>query len=425
LEVILFDRAEITVIAGRGGNGAVSFRREKFIPLGGPDGGDGGNGGDVVIRADENTTSLIYFHYKSTYRAGNGGNGRSQKKHGKNGDDLVLVVPMGVTVSGKTQLVGDAEMYDLTEPDQQVVIAVGGRGGLGNTHFTSSTNQAPYIAQKGEDGEQKELVLELRLIADVGVIGYPNAGKSSLLASASAAKPKIASYPFTTLEPVLGLVEVGQQSFVMAEIPGLIAGAHLGRGLGHDFLRHVLRTQVLIHLVDGASMSPAEDMTRVNAELGLFDSALVWKPQIVAVNKIDLPDVRTRMTELKEAFGDIGVNPLFISAITGEGVPALMAKALEVLKRVTAKRVVDSEAPVKVFRPKPKGGNIRVYREGETFVVQAPGLERIIAGSNLTDPEVRRQLNRQLSRPSVKKTLEKAGIKPGDRVRCGALEWRW
>ena len=421
----MFDRAEITVIAGRGGNGVVSFRREKFIPLGGPDGGDGGNGGGVVIKADKNTTSLIYFHYRSIYRAGDGGNGRSQKKHGKNGDDLVLVVPMGVTVSGKTQLVGEAEMYDLTEPDQQVVVAVGGRGGLGNTHFTSSTNQAPYIAQKGEDGEKKELVLELRLIADVGVIGYPNAGKSSLLASASAAKPKIASYPFTTLEPVLGLVEVGQQSFVMAEIPGLIAGAHLGRGLGHDFLRHVLRTQVLIHLVDGASMSPVEDMMRVNAELGLFDSSLVWRPQIVAINKIDLPDVRTRMTELKEAFGDIGVNPLFVSAITGEGVRVLMAKALEALERVNAQRVADSEVPDKVFRPKPKGGNIRVYREGETFVVQAPGLERIIAGSNLTDPEARRQLNRQFGRPSVKKALEKAGVKVGDRVRCGALEWRW
>jgi len=421
----LFDRAEITVIAGRGGSGVVSFRREKFIPLGGPDGGDGGNGGNVVIRADNNTTSLVYFQYRSVYRAGDGGSGRSQKKHGKNGDDLVLVVPVGVTVLSRAQLGGDTEVCDLTEPDQQVVVAAGGRGGLGNIHFTSPTNQAPYIAQKGEDSEKKELALELKLIADVGVIGYPNAGKSSLLASASAAKPKIASYPFTTLEPVMGFVEVGQKSFVTAEIPGLIAGAHLGRGLGHDFLRHVLRTQVLIHLVDGGSKSPVEDMTRVNAELGLFDSALVWKQQIVAINKIDLPDVRTRITELKEAFGDIGINPLFVSAITGEGVPALMAKALEVLESVAAQRIADSEVPDKVFRPKPKGGNIRVYMEGETFVVQAPGLERIIAGSNLTDPEARRQLNHQLNRPLVKKALEKAGIKPGDKVRCGALEWRW
>ncbi|MCJ7769650.1 MAG: GTPase ObgE [Dehalococcoidales bacterium] len=421
----MFDKAEITVIAGRGGSGVVSFRREKFIPLGGPDGGDGGNGGNVVIRADNNTTSLVYFQYRSVYRAGDGGNGRSQKKHGKNGDDLVLVVPVGVTVLSRAQLGGDTEVCDLTEPDQQVVVVAGGRGGLGNIHFTSSTNQAPCIAQKGEDGEKKELVLELKLIADVGVIGYPNAGKSSLLASASAAKPKIANYPFTTLEPVMGFVEVGQKSFIMAEIPGLIAGAHLGRGLGHDFLRHILRTQVLIHLVDGGSKSPVEDMTGVNAELGLFDSALVWKQQIVAINKIDLPDVRTRITELKEAFGDIGINPLFVSAITGEGVPALMAKALEVLESVTAQRVADSEVPAKVFRPKPKGGNIRVYMEGETFVVQAPGLERIIAGSNLTDPEARRQLNHQLGRPLVKKALEKAGVKPGDKVRCGALEWRW
>lgn len=421
----MFDKVEITVTAGMGGDGLVGFRREKFVPLGGPNGGDGGDGGDVIIRANNNITSLIDYQYRSVYKAGNGGNGGSQQKHGKNGKDLLLGVPVGVMVYSNTQLGDDAEIYDLTESGQQVVIAVGGRGGLGNTHFTSSTNQAPQIAQKGEIGEEKELILELKLIADVGIIGYPNAGKSSLLASASAAKPKIASYPFTTLEPILGLVEVGHKSFVLAEIPGLIAGAHLGRGLGHDFLRHVLRTQVLIHLVDGNSTSPAEDMVRVNTELELFDPALARKQQLVAINKIDLPDARAHMAELEEAFGEIGIKPLFVSAITGEGVPALIKETLEVLERVTAQRAVESEAPVKVFRPKPRGGNIKVLKEGDIFIVQAPSLERIVAGTNIRDPEARRQLNRYLSRPTIKNMLEKIGIKPGDKVRCGIMEWRW
>jgi len=421
----LFDKVEITVNAGRGGDGKVGFRREKFAPLGGPDGGDGGDGGDVVVRVGKNITSLINFQYRSVYRAGHGGDGGGQRKHGKNGSDLILDVPVGVTVSARTQLGDDIELYDLVESGQQIVVATGGRGGQGNIHFVSSTNQAPQIAQKGEDGEIKELILELKLIADAGIIGYPNAGKSSLLKSASAAKPKIAGYPFTTLEPVLGLVEVGHKDFILAEIPGLIAGAHLGRGLGHDFLRHVLRTQVLIHLVDGSSTSPVDDMLRVNNELELFDSDIARKPQLVAINKIDLPDVRDRMIELKEAFNGIGIDPLFLSAITGEGVPELMEKTIEVLEKVTMQRVAEKETEVKVFRPRPKGDNIKVHMEGDIFVVQAPGLERIIAGTNLNDHEARRQINRQIGRTAVKKTLEKAGIKAGDKVRCGILEWRW
>ncbi len=421
----MFDKVEIRVNAGRGGDGKVGFRREKFAPLGGPDGGDGGDGGDVVVRAGGNITSLINFQYRSVYRAGHGGNGSGQRKHGKNGSDLILDVPVGVTVSAKTRLGDDTEIYDLVESGQYIVIATGGRGGQGNIHFASSTNQAPQIAQKGEDGEIKELILELKLIADVGIIGYPNAGKSSLLASSSAAKPKIAGYPFTTLKPILGLVEVGHKDFILAEIPGLIAGAHLGRGLGHDFLRHVMRTQVLVHLVDGGSKSPVDDMLRVNNELELFDSDLARKPQLVAINKIDLPDVRTRMIELKEAFNGIGIYPLFLSAITGEGVPELMEKTIEALEKVTMQRVAEKETEVKVFRPRPKGDNIKVHMEEDIFVVQAPGLERIIAGTNLKDHEARRQINRQIGRTAVKKELEKAGIKAGDKVRCGMLEWRW
>jgi GTP-binding protein len=418
----VFDRGEFKVIAGRGGDGVVSFRREKFVPRGGPDGGDGGDGGSVIIRADQDVAGLGGFQGKSVYRAESGGSGHGQKKHGKKGDDLVLFVPVGTVVSNRIQLGESTEVCDLLESGQQVIVARGGRGGLGSSHFASSTNQAPCIAQKGEPGEEKELVLELRLIADVGIIGYPNAGKSSLLSAASAARPKIASYPFTTLEPVLGVVEVDNKTFVMAEIPGLISGAHLGRGLGHDFLRHVIRTRVLIHLVDGSSPSPVGDMTRVNTELSLFDSALALKPQITAVNKIDLAEVKTQVAELKKDFDSIGISPLFISAVTGEGVPALLSKVLEVLGQVADEEVVKG-APTKVFRPRPRGDKISVSWEGDIYMVHSPGLERIIAGTDLTDPEARRQLDRHLRRPEIVRALEKAGARPGDKVRCGIMEW--
>ncbi len=419
----MFDRVELTVRAGRGGDGVVSFRREKFVSLGGPDGGDGGRGGDVVIRADSRVSSLIAFKGKSIHKAKNGDNGRGSRKHGKNGADLILLVPLGTVVSNKTQLGGDTDIYELMKHGQQVVVARGGRGGLGNIHFASSTNQAPRIAQKGEVGKEKELVLELKLIADVGVVGYPNAGKSSLLASASAAKPKIASYPFTTLEPVLGVVEIDHHSFVLAEIPGLVAGAHLGRGLGHDFLRHVLRTKILIHIVDGSSPSPVDDMININTELSLFDSALAKKPQLVVVSKIDLPQVQARLSELRNNFKSIGVMPLFVSALTGEGVSPLMARVLEMLDKINVQDAGSREAAAKVFHPKPRRESVSVCREGGIFVVMAPGLERIIAGTDLTDPEARRQLTRQLNRPEVNKALEKAGAKPGDKIRCGSLEW--
>jgi len=421
----MFDRVEILVKAGCGGSGVVSFRREKFVPLGGPDGGDGGRGGDVVIKADSSVSSLIFFKGKAVHKAENGANGRSSKKHGKKGADVILIVPVGTVVSSKVQFGDDIDSYDLVDSGQQVAVVRGGRGGLGNTHFTSSTNQAPKIAQKGEAGEEKELLLELKLIAGVGIIGYPNVGKSSLLASASAAKPKIASYPFTTLEPALGVVEVGHRSFVLAEIPGLIAGAHLGKGLGHDFLRHIVRTKILIHIVDGSSPAPVDDMIRVNTELSLFDSALAQKPQLVVVNKSDIPYVQGRLSELNDNFKSIGVTPLFASAITGEGVSTLMAKVLEMLDQINVQDAVSIKTPAKVFHPKPRREGVNVHREGDTFFVLAPGLERIIAGTDLTDPEARRQLTRQFTRPEVSKALEKAGVKPGDKIRCGLLEWRW
>jgi len=421
----MLDRVEIAVKAGRGGGGAISFRREKFVPFGGPDGGDGGNGGNIVIRADPAAASLRKFKQKRFYRAEDGKAGKGKRQHGKNGGDVILIVPMGTVVSQKLQIGDDVLMADLEKPGQQVVVARGGKGGLGNTHFTSSTNQAPRIAQTGEAGEESSIILELRLIADAGIIGYPNVGKSTLLAAASEAKPKIASYPFTTCEPVLGVVEVGQRAFVLAEIPGLVEDAHLGRGLGHDFLRHIMRTKILIHLIDGSAVSPMEDMIRVNTELVLFDSALAQKPQLVVVNKIDLPQVRTRLTEIGGAFSNAGTKVVFISAATGEGVSELMAETMKVLNQVTAEKEAGKEVPRKVFHPQPKAGGASVHKEGDTFVVEAPGLERIVARTGVAGPEVRRQLKKQFIRRGVSQVLEKAGIKAGDRVRCGTLEWEW
>ncbi len=421
----MFDRVGIIVKAGDGGDGAISFRREKFVPFGGPDGGDGGDGGDVLAMADSSLSSLRVLKRRRLYRAGNGEKGKGKKKHGKKGEDLILRVPVGTVALDTKQISGEVIIADWEKSDQQAVVARGGKGGLGNTHFASSTNQAPRIAQKGEVGEENSIILELRLIADVGIIGYPNVGKSTLLGAASAAKPKIAGYPFTTLEPVLGVVEVGQKSFVLAEIPGLIDGAHLGRGLGYDFLRHIMRTKILIHLIDGASASPVEDMIRVNAELSLFDSALAQKPQLVVVNKVDLPQVRARLAEIKGAFSNVGVPVLFISAAGGEGVSELMAEAMKMLSQVATEAKAGEKIPKTVFRPQPRGVGTSVHREGDTFIVVAPELERIVARVDMTSPEVRWRLQRQLTRLGVSKALEKAGVKPGDKVRCGNFEWEW
>jgi GTP-binding protein len=420
----MFDRVEILVKAGNGGDGAISFRREKFAPFGGPDGGDGGSGGHVILQADSSVTSLRLFTQKGVYRAGPGEHGQGKKKHGKNGRDLILRVPAGTIAWDKTVIGGDAIIADLEQVGQQATVARGGRGGRGNSHFALSTNQAPRIAEKGEAGEEKAIILELRLIADVGIIGYPNVGKSSLLAAASAAKPKIASYPFTTLEPILGVVEVGDKSFVLAEIPGLIGGAHLGRGLGSDFLRHALRTKVLIHLIDGGSASPLEDMAHVNAELSLFDSALAQKPQLVVVNKIDRPEVQVRLTELKAAFSEAGMPVFFISAATGDGVGELMAEAVKLLEKVS-RLELGERLPKIVFRPRPRGVSISVRQEGEAFIVTSPELERIVARVDMTEPTVRWQMRGQLARMGITKALEKAGIKPGHKVRCGEYEWEW
>jgi GTP-binding protein len=421
----MIDKVEILIKAGDGGNGIVSFRREKFVPYGGPDGGDGGNGGNVVIKAEPEVSSLRKYRHRKLYRAGNGGHGGSKKKHGRNGVNLVLVVPPGTVVTNKTSLPEDALIADLKAADEQAIAARGGKGGVGNARFASSTQQAPRIAQRGEPGEERDIILELRLIADVGIIGYPNAGKSTLLSKASAARPKIASYPFTTLEPVLGAAEVEMHNIILAEIPGLIEDAHLGRGLGHEFLRHSLRTKILLHLIDGSHESPADDMMRLNNELMLYDSALARKLQIITVNKIDLPQVAARQKEMEESFRQGGIEVYFISAATGQGVSELMAAVAGKLKEVERSQPALKEAPGKVFRPEPRERSPRVTMEGDTFVIRAPELERIVSMRGATSDELRAQLKYLLSRAGLMKELQKAGIKPGDKVRCGTQEWEW
>ncbi len=417
----MIDRCEIYVKAGDGGNGAVSFRREKFVPFGGPDGGNGGKGGDILVVADRQLSTLHSLSRRRYWKAEKGGNGAGKKMQGKNGQELVIKVPPGTLIFKKTD--GEkAQIADLLEEGQVELVAKGGQGGFGNAHFATATSQAPRIAQKGEVGEEAWLILDLKLIADVGIIGYPNVGKSTLLASASAARPKVADYPFTTQEPVLGVVEVGNSTFVLAEIPGLIRGAHSGSGLGHYFLRHAERTKLFIHLIDGSSQSPLNDLNSVNTELALFNPLLGQRPQIVVVNKIDLPDVEDRIPKMKKELSLIDVPLFFISAATRKGVPQLMANATEMLDSLVSEKL--QEAPA-LFQPKPLKHTVTVSKEGDTFVVSSPEAERLIARMDLTSSEARSYLRRQFARMGVARALNRAGVKPGNTVRFGEVGMEW
>jgi GTP-binding protein len=346
------DKVEIVVRSGKGGNGMVSFRREKYVPFGGPDGGDGGIGGDVCLEADRNINTFIAFRSKKIYKAENGGNGGSKKKHGRKGDDIVVRVPVGTIVNAKERE-GELFVADLNEHGKVVTVARGGRGGLGNVHFATPSNQAPRKATDGQPGEERSLVLDLKLIADVGVIGYPNAGKSTLLGTISAARPKTADYPFTTIEPVLGEVKIGNRYLVVAEIPGIIEGAHSGKGLGLEFLRHAERTRVLLYLLDGSSNDIAGDYDNLYKELQLYDLSLVQKPQVIAVNKVDLPEVRDKNTDIINLLKHTGTPVHFISAAYGEGVSELLQTLLRVYDRAYKDEIV-REMPPAVFRPKPE-----------------------------------------------------------------------
>jgi GTP-binding protein len=318
------DEVRIKIKAGAGGRGCVSFRREKFVPRGGPDGGDGGHGGDVVVVADAQLTTLLDLRYQKQYRAGRGEHGRGKDQYGKRGEDKVIAVPVGTIIRDANT---GGILADLKSPGERVVVARGGKGGQGNAHFVSSTNRSPRFAQPGLPGEERELDVELRLLADVGIIGLPNAGKSTLIAAISAARPKIADYPFTTLVPNLGVVGYGEgKSLVVADIPGLIEGAHRGEGLGHKFLKHVSRTSLLIHLLDASIIGekdPLADWLTVNRELELFDQALAEKPQMVVANKLDLPEARAKVQLLEKSFATKGYAFCAISAVTGEGLQEL------------------------------------------------------------------------------------------------------
>jgi GTP-binding protein len=330
------DEVRIRVKAGDGGDGAIAWRREKYVPRGGPAGGDGGHGGDVVLEVDPQMATLLDYRYVRQHRARSGQNGMGSDCNGADGEPLVLRVPPGTAVKDA----GSGELLaDLSGPGQRMVVARGGRGGLGNMNFATSTRQAPHHAEPGEPGEEREILLELKLLADVGIVGYPNAGKSTLISRISRARPRIADYPFTTLAPNLGVVDWrGERSFVVADIPGLIEGAHAGAGLGHQFLRHVERCRVLVHLVDGAApgegRSPRADLDAVDAELRLYSPELARKPQVVAVNKVDVPEGRRAALALRRALARRTRDPrevLLLSAVTGEGIPELLDRVAAVL----------------------------------------------------------------------------------------------
>jgi len=328
------DEARIKVIAGNGGRGCISFRREKYVPRGGPDGGDGGKGGDVILVADEALESLIDFRYKGHYKAKSGVHGKGKDQHGKNGKDILVPVPLGTLVWDEAT---DEILKDLSSPGDQVVVTRGGLGGRGNARFVSSTRQAPRHAQSGQAGEERWIRLELKLLADVGIIGLPNSGKSTLLSRISAAKPKIAEYPFTTLSPCLGVVSYKEdKNFVVADIPGLIEGAHQGSGLGTTFLRHIERTRVLIHLIDGSNvtpLNPLEAFKTINNELTLYSPSLADKLQVIAVNKMDLPETRDNYPNLEKKFKGLKLKILPVSAATGKGINELISHVARALSK--------------------------------------------------------------------------------------------
>ncbi|TAK20635.1 MAG: GTPase ObgE [Chloroflexota bacterium] len=418
-----FDSARVNVKAGDGGPGAVSFRREKFVPEGGPDGGDGGRGGSIYFVAEKGTNTLRTFQRRRHLRADSGERGAIRDRHGKRGEDLRVAVPLGTIVHDDAT--GDI-IADLTEPGAEIMVVRGGRGGLGNSHFATSTNQAPRIAQKGEPGEEKWVRLELKLIADVGIVGFPNAGKSTLLAALTRATPKIGNYPFTTLEPNLGVVDLDDDPFVLADIPGLIEGAHKGIGLGHNFLRHVERTRVLIHLVDGQTEDPLAAFDAINAELALYDPALAEKPQIVGINKIDLTDVRDRMSSIAAAFAARGRETMALSAVTGEGAIDLMRRARTILRDAEKNAPAAATiivAPV-VLRPN-AFEPIAVHAEAGGFRLAGRRLERAVAMTDLGNEEAVAFLWRMLDRMGVAQALQRAGAASGATLYIGRDELPW
>lgn len=421
------DKVKIYVKGGDGGNGMVAFRREKYVPKGGPAGGDGGRGGSVVFMVDEGLRTLMDFRYQRHFKAKRGENGRSKSQHGAGADDLVVKVPPGTVAR-------DADtgelIADLTENGQEAVIARGGRGGRGNIRFATPVNPAPEIAENGEPGEERWVELELKLLADVGLVGYPSVGKSTLLSVVSAAKPKIASYHFTTLVPNLGVVQVESgRSFVMADLPGLIEGAHQGVGLGHQFLRHVERTRILLHVVDMAGSEgrdPYEDYLQINEELKQYRQDLENRPQIVVANKMDLPDAKEHLVLFKEQVGK--ETPVFpVSAVTGEGIKELLYAVVELLEKVEREQqvqeTVEHTTERKIYRSREEKPAFAIRKENEIYVVEGERIEKLIQRTNFSYHDSVMRFARIIRQMGVEDALRKKGAKNGDTVRIGEMEF--
>ncbi len=422
---MFLDEVRIVVRAGAGGDGAATMRREAHVPRGGPDGGDGGRGGSVYLRVDAGQTTLRDFRYKHHFAATPGGAGERQKRHGRAGDDLRLAVPPGTAVLDEAT---GALIADLVAVGQEAMVARGGRGGLGNVHFATATHQAPRHAQRGEPGEELTLRLELRLIADVGLVGLPNAGKSTLLAALTAARPKIAPYPFTTLEPNLGVLDLGVDDGrrpTIADVPGLIEGASDGAGLGHAFLRHVERTRVLLHVVDGAARDPQWDHDVIRDELEAHDPALLAKPMLVVFNKLDLPEARTAWPAFEAEARRAGRAALAISADTGEGLDALRAAVGALLPDADALAEPPDPAGVVVHRLEAAGDGFTIERDEAGFLVRGKRIERLAVQTNFDNEESAERFQRELLRLGVDAALRKAGVRPGDDVRVGAVALAW
>ena len=420
---VLVDEAKLFVASGKGGDGMVSFRREKYVPLGGPSGGDGGRGGDVVLQTDANLNTLYRFRKRVHYKARPGGKGGSSKKTGAAAETLVVRVPQGTVVRDAAT---GGLIADLVGPDAKVVVAPGGRGGRGNAHFRSSSNQAPRMAEKGEPGVERWITLELKMIADVALVGLPNAGKSTLLSVVSNAKPKIADYPFTTLEPNLGTVVYDNLDLVFADIPGLIEGAHLGIGLGHSFLRHVQRTSLIVHILDGAAADPLADYNQIRAELALYDERLAERPEILVVNKIDLPDAREYLELLNESFAERGIQaPLAISALTRENVDRLIQAVFELSASLPKQRAQPHEEEPTYALGEGDDLAFELDVSDGVYYIRGDRIERAAAMTYWDYEEAVLRFQKTLEATGIAAALEQAGVKSGDTVFIGDFELEW
>ncbi|MCQ2559343.1 MAG: GTPase ObgE [Clostridia bacterium] len=412
---MFFDRAKIFVKAGSGGNGCSAFRREKYVPDGGPWGGDGGRGGNIVLVADEGLRTLVDFRYHNHYKAQRGQHGMGKNRHGHYGDSLYLKVPVGTIIMDDES---GRKIADLTRHGQELVVAHGGRGGRGNARFATLANPAPSLAENGEPGEERWLRMELKLLADAGLIGMPNAGKSTIIAHVSSARPKIADYPFTTLVPNLGMVRVDEEdSFVLADIPGLIEGASQGQGLGHDFLRHTERTRVLVHVVDMAALDgsdPAANFAIIQKELALYDPKLAVRPLLIAANKMDLPGAEENLRTFRE---EITAYPIYpISAVSGLGLRELVYKIRDLLAevKIEAPEEAEPEEEEVIYQAEPR---FTISREGSYFVVGGKEIERHLAMTNLNNEEGVERLQWIMKKMGIDRALANRGAKHGDEVR--------